>query len=63
MELTLKLETPWEAEQVCYALIALEHPLREAIRKGDMQGLCLADKLQVARRKLQEDAGLALKPR
>jgi hypothetical protein len=58
LTLTIKLETPWEAEQVCYGLLALEQPLRESVRKGDMQGLRLADKLQAARRKLQEDAGL-----
>jgi hypothetical protein len=58
MELPLKLDTAWEAEQVVKALIKLEQPLREAVRKGDMQGLRLADKVHVVRRKLQEQAGL-----
>ena len=58
MKLTIKIETPWEAERVVDALIRLEQPLREAVRTGDMQGLGLADRVHVARRKLQEDAGL-----
>lgn len=58
MKFTIKIETPWEAERVVDALIRLEQPLREAVRTGDMQGLGLADRVHVARRKLQEDAGL-----
>ena len=37
MKLTIKIENVWEAEQVCYALIELERPLRERVRTGHMQ--------------------------
>ena len=60
MKLTIKIENVWEAEQVCYALIELERPLRERVRTGDMQGLRLADRVHVARRRLQEEAGLVV---
>jgi hypothetical protein len=59
MKLTIEIKSPWEAEQVVDALIRLEQPLRDAwLAKGDMRGLGLADRVHVARRKLQEESGL-----
>jgi len=58
LRLNLVIESYWEAEQLSYVLIELEGKLQE---NPDGHGhIQLADKLNLARRRLQESAGLVV---
>ena len=56
--LTIRIESTWEAEQVVDALIELERRLRDNLAgRGHLR---LANRIHLARRKLQEEAGLVI---
>jgi hypothetical protein len=55
---TVGVKNRVQAEMLVRCLIHVERALRRPIRRGDFRNMYLADSIAVARRKLQEDAGL-----
>jgi hypothetical protein len=62
VSLSVAVKSKQQPDTLVFCLIRVERYLRREIPKGDLKHWDLADRLAVARRKLQEEAGLVAIP-